>query len=83
MVKVVAYVLRVVQENLRSLKVGVDLKLSQVEYFNLVLPRLYILPIEDSLLEQVIKGVPQLYVEVARGRQDEDVGALREYSEKC
>ena len=50
MIKIIAYELRVVQANLRSLKVGVDLEFSKVEYFNFILHHLNILPIEDSLL---------------------------------
>lgn len=84
MVKMIANELRVIQEDLSLIKeFGVDLKLPDIESFKFILPGLHILPVKDPLLEQVVEGVPQLDVEVARGRQDEDVGALGEYSEQC
>jgi len=60
MIQVIAYELRFIQGDPGSIKkVGVDLKLPDIENFKLVLPGLNVLPIEDSLLEEVVEGVTQ------------------------
>jgi hypothetical protein len=48
-----------------------------------LLPGLHVLPIEDSLLEQIVEGVTQFDIEVTRGWENEDVGVLGENAEQC